>query len=140
MCDYSLEHVASREAVVADQLVTTRFNTSITIGFSSTTDTNTAVCLRPGTELVFDAPPRYQPRFAFWRKTAPGTAARFRQIDLDVARTHHDALEFADGTIIPVANLFPGQHATVLQLPPMMEAVNKTEVAAKAKARFEVAL
>ena len=39
MCDYSLEHVASREAVVADQLVTTRFNTSITIGFSSTTDT-----------------------------------------------------------------------------------------------------
>jgi hypothetical protein len=131
MCDYSLEHVASREAVVADQLVTTRFNNSITIGFSSKTDTNTAVCLRPGTELVFDAPPRYQARLPFWRKTAPSTVARFRQIDLHVPRTHHDALEFADGTIIPAADLFPGQNATILQLPPVAQLDHKADVAAQ---------
>ena len=29
----------------------------------------------------------------------------------------HDALEFADGTIVPLARLSPGQWATVLQLP-----------------------
>jgi hypothetical protein len=138
MCDYSLEHVASRAAVVADQLVTRRFNDSITVGFSSKTDTNTAVCLRPGTELVFDAPPRYQARFPFWPKIAPGTAARFRQIHLHVPRTHHDTLEFADGTIIPVANLYPGQSATILQLPPMTEPDNKAD--ATAKARFEAVL
>jgi hypothetical protein len=133
MCDYSLEHVASRVAVVADQLVTTRFNNSITIGFCTKTDRNTAVCLRPGTELVFDAPPHYQSGFAFWRKTAPGTVARFRQIDLHVPRTHHDALEFADGTIIPVANLFPRQCATILQLPPVAQSGSKTDVAAQRK-------
>jgi hypothetical protein len=43
--------------------------------------------------------------------------ARFRQIDLDRAFAHHDALEFSDGTIVPLALLRPGQRATVLQLP-----------------------
>ena len=31
--------------------------------------------------------------------------------------THHDALEFSDGTIVPLARLLQGQWATVLQLP-----------------------
>jgi len=37
---------------------------------------------------------------------------------------HHDALEFADGTIVPLTRLLPGQRATVLQLPsvPLHEA------------------
>jgi hypothetical protein len=43
--------------------------------------------------------------------------ARFRQVDMHIPHTHHDALEFADGTIVPLSQLIPGQWATVLQLP-----------------------
>jgi hypothetical protein len=52
-----------------------------------------------------------------WSKTAPGTLARFRQINPANPHTHHDALEFADGTIVRLASLHAGQAATVLQLP-----------------------
>ena len=117
MCDYSLERVASRAAVTADRLVTASFPGTVTQGFAGIGDPNTAVCLRPGTELVFDLPPKYQPKWAPWPKTAEGTLARFRQIDISVPRAHHDALEFSDGTIVPLARLYSGQHATVLQLP-----------------------
>ena len=117
MCDYSLESVASRPAVAADRLVTTRFPTTLTRGFAGVGDLNTAVCLRPGTELVFDVAPRYDHTWAPWPKTAPGTVARFRQIDQDTRHAHHDALEFADGTVVLLARLRPGQHVTILQLP-----------------------
>src|SRR3954469_22750161 len=117
MCDYSLERVASRAAVSADRLITASFPGTITRGFAGIGDPNTAVCLRAGTELVFDLPPKYQQKWALWPKTAAGTLARFRQIDLDVPRAHHDALEFSDGTIVPLARLFSDQKATVLQLP-----------------------
>jgi hypothetical protein len=43
--------------------------------------------------------------------------ARFRQIDLDKASHHHDALEFSNGTIVLLTDLVAGQRATVLQLP-----------------------
>src|SRR5215211_3435191 len=117
MCDYSLEHVASRAAVIADRLVTTSFPNSITRGFASVDDRMTAVCLLAGTEVVFDSPPRYERSWLPWLKKAAGTVARFRQIDLDKPRSHHDVLEFSDGTIVPVARFQPGQRATVLQLP-----------------------
>ena len=117
MCDYSLEHVDSRSAVTADRLVTAKFPGTITQGFAGVGDPNTAVCLRPGTELVFDLPPKYLHNWMLWSKSAAGTLARFRQIDLDVPRAHHDALEFCDGTIVPLARLYPGQQAIVLQLP-----------------------
>ena len=32
-------------------------------------------------------------------------------------RTHHDALEFPDGQIVRLTDVFEGQEATVLQLP-----------------------
>ena len=35
MCDYSLHQVATRQAQVADQLVTTKFPESITRGFAA---------------------------------------------------------------------------------------------------------
>lgn len=117
MCDYSLEHVASRPAVVADRLVVTSFPHTITRGFVGTGDPNTAVCLRPGTEIAFDTEPRYEHPITHWHKTAPGKVARFRQVEMHVPHTHHDAFEFADGTIVPLARLLPGQWATVLQLP-----------------------
>ena len=117
MCDYSLERIASRSAVTGDRLVTTEFLGTITRGFAGNGDPNTAVCLKPGTELVFDTPPKYHQEWAPWPKTAAGTVARFRQINLNAPRAHHDALEFSDGTIVTLARLFPRQRATVLQLP-----------------------
>jgi hypothetical protein len=117
MCDYSLEHVASRPAVVADRLIVTGFRHTITRGFAGAGDLNTAVCLRPGTELAFDQEVRYEHPITHWQKTARSKVARFRQIDMHVTHAHHDALEFADGTIVPLARLSPGQWATVLQLP-----------------------
>jgi len=117
MCDYSLENVASRPAAVADRLISTNFHNTITRGFAGAGDLDTAVCLRPGTELAFDTAPRYQHPITHWEHTAPSNVARFRQINLNIAFTHHDALEFSDGTIVPLARLLQGQWATVLQLP-----------------------
>jgi hypothetical protein len=117
MCDYSLENVASRAAMVGERLVSASFSNTITKGFAGSDDRNVCVCVRPGTELAFDTAPRYAHPVTHWEKTAPGTVARFRQVDLHIPRTHHDALEFADGTIVPLARLYEGQWATVLQLP-----------------------
>jgi len=117
MCDYSLEHVASRPAAVADRLIVTGFHHTITRGFAGAGDLNTAVCLRPGTELVFDQDVRYEHPITHWQKTAKSRVARFRQIDTHVAHAHHDALEFADGTVVVLSRLLPGQWASVLQLP-----------------------
>ena len=50
MCDYSLEQVQSRDAVVADRVVTTSFPNTLTRGFADVNDPRVAVCLRPGTE------------------------------------------------------------------------------------------
>jgi hypothetical protein len=54
MCDFSLHLVKSRPAQVADKLVTTKFNNSTTRGFAAIGEPDVAVCLRPGTELVFE--------------------------------------------------------------------------------------
>jgi hypothetical protein len=43
--------------------------------------------------------------------------AIFRQINKDDPRTHHDALEFPDGQIVLLTDVFEGQEASVLQLP-----------------------
>jgi hypothetical protein len=132
MCDYSLEHVAARAAVAADQLIVASFPHTITRGFAGADDVNTAVCLRPGTEIAFDSEPRYEHPITRWPKTAVSRVARFRQVDMNVPHTHHDALEFADGTIVPLALLFPGQRATVLQLPSVPLSVAADRAAAPA--------
>lgn len=43
--------------------------------------------------------------------------ARFRKVGQRVIDTHHDALEFANGTIVLLTKLRVGQTAMVLQLP-----------------------
>ena len=60
MCDYSLEHVASRPAAVADRLTVVTFANTISRGFAGLDDVNCAVCLRPGTEIAFDQPAVYE--------------------------------------------------------------------------------
>jgi hypothetical protein len=120
MCDYSLHLVASRPAKVGDQLVTTNFVKSLTRGFAAVGEPNVAVCMRPGTEVVFANDVQYERAFSLFRKGKVLTqhkVARFRQINMDNPNVHHDALEFPDGRMMMVTRLIPGQRATVLQLP-----------------------
>jgi len=120
MCDYSLHHVASRPAKIDDKLVVTKFNGSITRGFAAVGEPRVAVCLLPGTEIAFDKNVECEPSFGIGilpNKKISQQLARFRQINLDNAITHHDALEFPDGQVILLAHLCEGQRATVLQLP-----------------------
>jgi hypothetical protein len=118
MCDYSLHNVKSRPAKVGDKLTTHCFNTG-TIGFAAPEDANTAVCVLPGTELAFATAIRCMPCGLFgWKtKVVNHTTAIFRQINKDNLHTHHDALEFPDGQIVLLTDLFEHQEATVLQLP-----------------------
>jgi len=132
MCDYSLHHVASRPAKVGDKLVTTQFNNSITRGFAAVGEPNMAVCLLPGTEVAFEKEIEFEPGFAFLSSSARGKTiwdkvARFRQVNTEKPNVHHDALEFTDGEIVLVTRLYPGQHATVLQLPASPRIGNDTE-------------
>jgi hypothetical protein len=112
MCDYSLHLVASRPAKVGDKLVTTDFANSITRGFAGIGEPGVAVCLLPGTELVFDSALNL-----FGKARVNHRVARFRQINVNDPHVHHDAVEFPDGQIVKVTRLVAGQTATVLQLP-----------------------
>jgi hypothetical protein len=118
MCDYSLQSVKSRPAKIGEKLTTQHFNTG-TIGFAAPEDANTAVCILPGTELAFATFVWCSPRRSFaWKpRVLNHTTAIFRQINKDKPYTHHDALEFPDGEMVLLTELYEGQEATVLQLP-----------------------
>ena len=144
MCDFSLQHAKSRPAQVADKLVTHDFGRG-TIGFTAPgefgsklvtdeTPIAVAVCVLPGTEIAFEEQPILRSGWFTTEKTIDSKVARFRQVDKETAMTHHDALEFADGQIIKLTLLVPGQKATVLQLP----AAPKTEAEAQEQKRLEV--
>jgi len=115
MCDYSMEHVRSRAARLGDRLVTQGFFGTLTHGFAAEEDRSTAVCLLPGTELAFDRNVKVK-GFFFYKSLSVNTAV-FRQVDVDNPYRFHDALEFADGTIVLLTMLKKGQRASVLQLP-----------------------
>lgn len=118
MCDYSLQHVATRAAKVGDTLVTTKFNNSITRGFSEAGVPNVAVCILPGTELAFDHDVECDHALGFFpARKLRERVARFRQINMDNPYEHHDALEFPSGQVVLLTRLCEGQMATVLQLP-----------------------
>src|SRR3954454_15808405 len=121
MCDYSLHLVSSRPARVDEKLVSTKFIGG-TIGFAATNEPTVAVCLLPGTEVAFETEIALNQSWSFFSERKPtGTVARFRQVNMDRAHTHHDALEFADGRIVLVTSLREGQRATVLQLPTLQK-------------------
>jgi hypothetical protein len=135
MCDYSLHYVKSRPAKVGDKLTTHHFNTG-TIGFAAPEDANTAVCVLPGTELAFATAIRCRCRprglFGWMANMIAHTTAIFRQVNKDNPRTHHDALEFPDGQMVLLTDVFEDQEATVLQLPA------QPATAAEAKAQERV--
>jgi hypothetical protein len=113
MCDYSLEHVASRPAAAGQRLVITRFPPLMTRGFTEVGVPAVAICLLPGTEIAFDEEVKAEPNFPLMPKRRIGERlARFREVALDKPTAHHDAFEFANGKIVVL-----GQIATVLQLP-----------------------
>src|SRR5467141_1513109 len=129
MCDYSLHHVASRPAKIEDELVVTKFNNSITRGFAAVGEPHVAVCLLPGTEIAFDANVEIK-SFGIGilqNKTTFQRLARFRQINTDKPKTHHDALEFPDGQVVLLTRLCEGQKATVLTLPTQAKPAGETE-------------
>src|SRR5262245_42165763 len=115
MCDYSMEHVRSRAARLGDRLVTQGFFGTLTHGFAAEEDRSTAICLLPGTELAFDG--NVKVKGIFFYKSLGVSTAIFRQVDVDNPYRFHDALEFADGTIVLLTMLKNGQRATILQLP-----------------------
>jgi hypothetical protein len=120
MCDYSLHNVATRPARIEDKLVTTKFSNSITRGFAAIGEPHVAVCLLPGTEIAFDDNVECEPMFGIGilpNKKIGQRLARFRQINMQNAMIHHDALEFPDGQVVLLTRLCEGQRATVLQLP-----------------------
>lgn len=117
MCDYSLLYVASRDARVGDRLVSTSFQNTVTRGFAVPGDLNTAVCLLPGTEVAFDREIEFEDALGSSIERNPAKVARFRQINTDRPRVHHDALELPDGTQVLLTRLVQGQLGTVLQLP-----------------------
>ena len=139
MCDYSLHSVKSRPANVGDELVTTEFAHTATRGFSAVGEPNVAVCVLPGTELAFsedaaaDHPlAKLFPKMRFGNIGA--RLARFRQINTEWSNTHHDALEFANGRMVLLTRLRPGQRATVLQLPAQYSAEKQNSISPPFKA------
>jgi hypothetical protein len=121
MCDYSLHNVASRPAKVGDKLVTRAFD-SFTTGFAAVDELKVAVCLLPGTEIAFANEIRVEGVFRWIRNWLRGTRvgermARFRKVRMDEVHVHHDALELPSGETVLLTRLYPGQRATVLQLP-----------------------
>jgi len=116
MCDYSLELIASRPARVGDKLISISFPHTITRGFASADDLNTAVCLLPGTELAFEKEVRCETGMILsWG--LGHKVAKFRQVNKGRSKVHHDALELPDGKTVVLTQLCKGQRATVLQLP-----------------------
>jgi hypothetical protein len=126
MCDYSLDFVASRPAKVGDKLITTRFDNSTTRGFAAVGEPNVAACVLPGTEIAFKQEVEYRHSLLPNQKVAE-RLARLRQINMERASVHHDAVEFPNGKIILLARLCEGQHATVLQWPASPRATNEAE-------------
>lgn len=153
MCDYSLEHRASRPAVVGDKLIVSSFGSG-TQGFSSREDNAatpavlTAVCLLPGTELAFDAPVKVVAHYApstdgdvynntfVGDRTVEHKVARFAKINPKERFRHHDGLEFPDEVgekPVLLTHLECGQTATVIQMPADIDAAKAID-AARAKA------
>ena len=88
MCDYSLQLVVSRPAMVGDELVSTKFTNAITGGFAAVGEPDVAVCLLPGTEVAFEKEVEYDHFYGDFRNRKVGAAvAKFRRVDQKRALT-----------------------------------------------------
>jgi hypothetical protein len=126
MCNYSLEATRTRDAVVGDKLITSTFDPKASsVGFAAAEDPACAVCLKPGTEIVFDEPAKcgwhnydcWQPYTA--NREVLGTVAI---ISIEPIAMHDmDVLDFPGHKKQLLRYLAAGQTATVIQLPNQRE-------------------
>jgi hypothetical protein len=128
MCDYSLHAVATRPAKAGETLITTTFRGTSTKGFASVGEPEVAVCLLPGTELVFADNVKYDSRW-FWTRRSVFRVGKLGEIDRHLPDRHHDTIEFPDGSHVLVTLLREGQRATVLQLPAVQRAAPRPVLA-----------
>jgi hypothetical protein len=131
MCDYSMHAIASRPGKIGETLISTDFRGSCTRGFASAENMEVAVCLLPGTELVFEQNVRHRGRW-FGSKAVLFNVAQFCKLNPENEHQHHDALAFPDGTTLLLNSLVKGQRARVLQLP-----VSATDIAARQGSRLQ---
>jgi hypothetical protein len=73
--------------------------------------------LLPGTELSFEGSVGRARVWPWSKDVIEHRTAIFRQINKQISRTHHDAVEFPDGQIVLLTLLKVGQEATALQQP-----------------------
>jgi hypothetical protein len=116
MCDYSLEEYLSRDARIADHLVTRRFKKYDSIGLVDPQLSNVAVCLRPGTELLLSGIPQL-----FQEQFGVGTVAQatFEQRELPPKRvSHRDGVRFRDSNkFVLLQDMDEKVGVTVLTIP-----------------------
>jgi hypothetical protein len=105
--------------VVRDKFLTTKFQNTITRSLSAVGEQHVAVGLLPGAEIPFEKNVECEPSFGIGilpSKKIGQRLARFRQINMDHAVVHRDALEFPDGQVVLPTRRCKGQRATVPQL------------------------
>lgn len=134
MCDYSLHAVKSRAAKKGDELIVKTWPSSMgSKGFADVNDQETAVCLLPGTEIAFENDAAKPSFFQRLLGKKFGKVGVFRQINKEIMATHHDAIEYLDGSVVTIQAHATGNRAKVLQLP----AAPKTIQESKEQERLE---
>jgi hypothetical protein len=93
MCDFSLEHLASRPAKVGDQLITTKFGGRFTTGFCATSGRMHQTWNRTAFEREIEC------ESLLFKRRAGSQVARFRRVNEDRKCVHHDALELPSGKL-----------------------------------------
>lgn len=134
MCDYSIVSTRSRPARAGESVKTHDFGNG-TSGFAPALDKRkfmnaTAVCLLPGTEIAFlksvqvkanltprEAEVRGEKRVINMVPQGTDCTATFIQVNAGIEETHHDAVEFPDGSIVLVTCLQEGQEARIVTPP-----------------------
>lgn len=119
MCDFSIEHHASRKARTGDKLVTTSLGEHGTVGLVSPDQPNIAVCLLPGTRLKVrgDVPRHLVSQFSI----SAGDEATFNKRELPEGQIgYRDGLVFdhmQTGTHILFQDLLEGLQFEVISIP-----------------------
>jgi hypothetical protein len=120
MCDWSAESVARRDAQVGDELVTRRIGAHTT-GLGSPKDIYTAVCVKPGTKLIFSGIPKEKQSEWGVGEVATATFDRKRPqgYGAHVEGTFRDGVRFeaTPGTLVLFQHMPQGLWITVEMIP-----------------------